>query len=135
MSDLYRISFRIERDEIVPEFIFKRMISRPCRDLDLHGRLRRLSDDMYDAIIEGPRPKVERYFDYLRVGECITGILSVVNRMYITFYGLKPGFIYVDFDKKQRKTMPDESTKRERPEPGHGQEKEGKRQKMSDGPS
>ncbi len=100
---LYRISFAIERDEIVPEEVFKRLISRPCRDLDLHGRLRKLSEDHFDAIVEGPRDQVERYLDYLRVGESIVGILSNVIRYgYINSYGLGPHFIYVDFNKRKR---------------------------------
>ena len=112
MSDLYRISFRIEQDEIVPDYVFKRLVSRPCRDLDLHGRLRWLTGNLYDVMVEGPRPKVEKYFEYLRVGEAITGILSMVNRMYITFYGLKVGFMYVDFERKYKRPRADEGGKK-----------------------
>ncbi len=101
---LYRISFTIERDEIVPIEVFKRLISRPCRDLDLHGRLRKQSDYAYDAIVEGPRDKVERYLEYLRVGESIIGLLhDVVRYGYINTYGLGANFLYVDFEKKRKR--------------------------------
>ncbi len=101
---LYRISFVIERDEIVPIEVFKRLISRPCRDLDLHGRLRKNTEDKFDAIVEGPRDAVERYLDYLRVGESIIGILLDVTRYgYILSYGLPSHFMYVDFDTPEKK--------------------------------
>ncbi len=104
-SPLYRISFHVERDDIVPLEVFKRLISRPCRDLDLRGRLRQLSQENFQAIIEGPRDDVERYLDYLRVGESIIGLLSMVIRYgYVKTYGLGPNFMYVDFvtDKKRK---------------------------------
>ncbi len=124
MSDLYRISFRIEQDKVVPDGIFVRLVSRPCRDLHLHGRLRWLSGNLYDVMVEGPRSKVERYFEYLRVGESITGILSFVNRMYITMYGLNPGVLYVDMDKRIQ-------YKRRRRDEDKGHDAGGKRQKRS----
>ena len=106
---LYRISFHIERDEIVPLEVFKRLISRPCRDLDLHGRLRKLSDYEFDAVIEGPRDKVERYLDYLSVGESIIGLLlNVVRYGYMNSYGLSANFMYVDFDKKRKRCDDDD---------------------------
>ncbi len=102
MSSLYRIGFRIEQDEVVPDEVFRRLVSRPCRDLDLKGRLRWLRFNLHDMVVEGPRDKVERYLEYLRVGESIIGILSMVTRMYITWYGLGSEFIYVNLDGKAR---------------------------------
>ena len=65
---LYRISFRIEQDEVVPDEVFRRLVSRPSRDLDLRGRLRWLRGNLHDVIVEGPRDRVERYMEYVRVG-------------------------------------------------------------------
>ena len=102
MSALYRLSFRIEQDEVVPDEVFRRLVSRPCRDLDLRGRLRWLRFNLHDVLVEGPHDRVERYLEYLRVGESITGILSMVNRMYITWYGLSAEFIYDNMGSKAR---------------------------------
>ena len=100
MSALYRMAFRIEQDEVVPDEVFRRLVSRPSRDLHLRGRLRWLRHNLHDVLIEGPRDQVERYWEYLRVGESIIGILSMVTRMYITWYGLREEFIYVNWEAK-----------------------------------
>ncbi len=102
MSALYRISFNIEQDKTVPDEVFRRLVSRPCRDLYLRGRLRWLRYNLHDVLVEGPRDKVERYFEYLRVGKSIVGILSMVKRMYITWYVLTEEFYYINLDAKAR---------------------------------
>ncbi len=103
MAALYRIGFHVEQEsDVVPDSVFNRLIQRPSRGLGLRGRLRWLKGDDHDVLIEGPRDDVERYLEYLRVGEPIIGEISMVNRQYITFYGLKEDFFYLNINLKAR---------------------------------
>ncbi len=103
MSSLYRITFVVEQEsDVVPDSVFNRLIQRPSRGLDLRGRLRWLTQDRHDVLIEGPREDIERYLEYLRVGEPIIGEISMVHRYYIKSYGLKEAFFYENMNMKAK---------------------------------